>query len=161
SGRAPSMARWGPAPPAAAGRPVQCSSTRDGIGQDQAPRQVRDEAERPTAGRAPVHRRLRATPERLPRERRDKGLCGFGRSDGARAGRKPCSRSCARSYVMARYPLLVQFEFHPGSSDAAATAEYLDSVLNADPSVPGLQVPTVFTPDDGSGEPPEAHLATE
>src|SRR5207237_412830 len=35
------------------------------------------------------------------------------------------------------------------------------SVLNADPSVPGLQVPTCFTSDDGSGEPPEPRLATE
>ncbi len=60
-----------------------------------------------------------------------------------------------------KFPLLVQFEYHPASADAAATAEYLHSVLNADPSVPALQVPTYFTPDDGSGEPPEPHLATE
>jgi len=60
-----------------------------------------------------------------------------------------------------RSALLVQFEYHPSSKDAAATAEYLHSVLNADPSVPGLQVPTCFTPEDGSGEPPEPRLASE
>lgn len=59
------------------------------------------------------------------------------------------------------FPLLVQFEFHPASKEAAAAAEYLHSVLNADPAVPGLQVPTYFTPDDGSGEPPEPRVATE
>lgn len=63
--------------------------------------------------------------------------------------------------MTAKFPLLVQFEFHPASIQAAATAEYLHSVLNADASVPGLQVPTCFTPEDGSGEPPEPHLATE
>lgn len=60
-----------------------------------------------------------------------------------------------------RSPLLVQFEFHPDSKDAAAAAEYLHEVLNADPAVPGLQVPTTFTPDDGSGEPPEPAVSTE
>lgn len=59
------------------------------------------------------------------------------------------------------FPLLVQFEFHPASKEAAAAAEYLHSVLNADPAVPALQVPTYFTPDDGSGEPPEPRVATE
>ena len=60
-----------------------------------------------------------------------------------------------------KFPLLVQFEFHPASKEAAAAAEYLHEVLNADPAVPGLQVPTYFTPDDGSGEPPEPAVATE
>lgn len=60
-----------------------------------------------------------------------------------------------------KFPLLVQFEFHPASKDAAAAAEYLHEVLNADPAVPGLQIPTYFTPDDGSGEPPEPAVATE
>jgi len=59
------------------------------------------------------------------------------------------------------FPLLVQFEFHPASKEAAAAAEYLHSVLNADPAVPGLQVPTYFTADDGSGDPPEPRVATE
>jgi hypothetical protein len=57
--------------------------------------------------------------------------------------------------------LLVQFEFHPASKEAADAAGYLHDVLNADPAVPGLQVPTYFTPNDGSGEPPEPRVATE
>lgn len=60
-----------------------------------------------------------------------------------------------------KFPLLVQFEYHPRSRDAAATAEYLHCVLNADPSVPGLHIPTCFTPEDGGGEPPEPSLARE
>jgi len=60
-----------------------------------------------------------------------------------------------------KFPVLVQFEFHPASKEAAAAAEYLHDVLNADPAVPGLQIPTYFTPDDGSGEPPEPRVATE
>lgn len=61
----------------------------------------------------------------------------------------------------ARFPLLVQFEFHPASKEAAAAAEYLHEVLNADPAVPGLQIPTYFTPEDGSGEPPKPAVAIE
>ena len=60
-----------------------------------------------------------------------------------------------------KFPILVQFEFHPASADAAAAAEYLHDVLNTDPAVPGLQIPTYFTPDDGSGEPPEPRVAIE
>ncbi len=60
-----------------------------------------------------------------------------------------------------KFPLLVQFEFHPESKEAAAAAAYLHEVLNADPAVPGLQIPTIFTPDDGSGEPPEPKIADE
>lgn len=62
---------------------------------------------------------------------------------------------------MTRFPLLVQFEFHPASTEAAAAAEYLHEVLNADPAVPGLQIPTTFTPDNGSDEPPDPAVATE
>lgn len=60
-----------------------------------------------------------------------------------------------------KFPLLVQFEFHPASNEAAAAAEYLHEVLNADSAVPGLQIPTCFTPDSGSGDPPEPAVATE
>lgn len=60
-----------------------------------------------------------------------------------------------------KFPVLVQFEFHPASEEAAAAAAYLHDVLNADPAVPGLQIPTYFTPDDGSGEPPEPTVAAE
>jgi hypothetical protein len=33
---------------------------------------------------------------------------------------------------MTRLPILVQFEFHTGSSDAAALAEHLHTALNDD-----------------------------
>jgi hypothetical protein len=59
------------------------------------------------------------------------------------------------------FPLLVQFEFHPASMEAAAAAAYLHEVLNADPAVPGLRIPTCLTPNDGSGAPPEPAVATE
>ena len=60
-----------------------------------------------------------------------------------------------------KFPLLVQFELHPDSQEAEAAANYLHEVLNADPAVPGLQVPTFFTPNDGTGEPPEPRVPTE
>jgi len=60
-----------------------------------------------------------------------------------------------------RFPVLVQFEFHPASTEAAAAAAYLHEALNADPAVPGLQIPTYFTPDDATGEPPKPRIATE
>lgn len=60
-----------------------------------------------------------------------------------------------------KFPLLVQFEFHPASSDAAAMAEYLRTIINDDPSVPGLRIPTTFTPDDYSFMPPEPRLSEE
>jgi hypothetical protein len=60
-----------------------------------------------------------------------------------------------------KFPLLVQFEFHPASSDAAAMAEYLRDVINDDAAVPGLRIPTSFTPDDYSFMPPEPRLSDE
>ena len=60
-----------------------------------------------------------------------------------------------------RLPLLVQFEFHPASDAASATADYLHDVLNDDPAVPGLRIPTCFVRDDGSMEPPEAQIGDE
>jgi hypothetical protein len=59
------------------------------------------------------------------------------------------------------FPLLVQFEFHPASAEAAAMAEYLRTVINDDPAVPGLRIPTCFTPDDYSFNPPEPRLSDE
>jgi hypothetical protein len=59
------------------------------------------------------------------------------------------------------FPLLVQFEYHPASTEAAAMAEYLRSVVNDDPGVPGLRIPTCFTPDDYSFAPPEPRLSSE
>lgn len=60
-----------------------------------------------------------------------------------------------------RLPLLVQIEYHPASPEAANVADYLYSVLNDDPAVPGLRISTCFTPNDGSTEPPTALIAAE
>jgi hypothetical protein len=60
-----------------------------------------------------------------------------------------------------RFALLVQFEFHPASTEAAGMAEYLRTVINDDPAVPGLRIPTCFTPDDYSFMPPEPRLSEE
>lgn len=60
-----------------------------------------------------------------------------------------------------RFPILVQFEFHPASTEAEAMAEYLHTVLNDDAAVPGLRIPTTFTPDDYSYMPPEPRLSEE
>ena len=60
-----------------------------------------------------------------------------------------------------KFPVLVQFEFHPASTEAGATAEYLRGVINDDPAVPGLRIPTSFTPDDYSLMPPEPRLSDE
>lgn len=63
--------------------------------------------------------------------------------------------------MAAKFPLMVQFEFHPGSAEAAAMAEHLRTVINDDAAVPGLRIPTSFTPDDHSFMPPEPHLGEE
>jgi hypothetical protein len=63
--------------------------------------------------------------------------------------------------VTTKFPLLVQFEFHPASTEAAAMAEYLRTVVSDDPAVPGLRIPTCFTPDDYSFMPPEPRLSSE
>jgi hypothetical protein len=60
-----------------------------------------------------------------------------------------------------KFPLVVQFEFHPASAEAAAMAEYLRGVINDDAAVPGLRIPTSFTPDDYSSMPPEPKLSEE
>ncbi|WP_434345582.1 TIR domain-containing protein [Myxococcus virescens] len=60
-----------------------------------------------------------------------------------------------------RFPVLVQFEFHPASTDAASMAEYLRAAVNDDAAVPGLRIPTSFTPDDYSFMPPEPRLSEE
>ncbi len=63
--------------------------------------------------------------------------------------------------MIPKFPLMVQFVHHPGSKEAADVAEYLHCVLNDDPAVPGLRVPTCFIPDDDTLEPPEPELADE
>lgn len=62
---------------------------------------------------------------------------------------------------VAKFPLLVQFEFHPASADATAMAESLHAVINDDAAVPGLRIPTSFTPDDYTFMPPEPQLSEE
>jgi hypothetical protein len=63
--------------------------------------------------------------------------------------------------MTAKFPLLVQFVYHPGSKDAAEVADFLHSALNDEPAVPGLRIPTCFIPDDGTLAPPEPELAGE
>ncbi|MBN1608514.1 MAG: TIR domain-containing protein [Polyangiaceae bacterium] len=60
-----------------------------------------------------------------------------------------------------KFPVVVQFEFYTASPDAAAMAEYLRTVINDDAAVPGLRIPTSFTPDDHSFMPPEPRLSEE
>lgn len=62
---------------------------------------------------------------------------------------------------MTRAPVLVQFEYHPASAEAAAMAEYLRTVISDDPAVPGLRIPTCFTPDDRSSMPAAPRLGDE
>jgi hypothetical protein len=64
-------------------------------------------------------------------------------------------------FMIPKFPLMVQFVYHPSSKESADIAEYLHSVLNDDPAVPGLRVPTCFIPDDTTLVPPEPELATE
>ena len=58
-------------------------------------------------------------------------------------------------------PILVQFEYHPRAEDAALLAEFLHRSLNDDAGVPGLCVPTLFIPFDGTDGAPEPRLAVE
>ncbi|MFV8750754.1 TIR domain-containing protein [Nannocystaceae bacterium ST9] len=51
-------------------------------------------------------------------------------------------------------PLLVHLLHHPRSEPARSLALGLHHELTSDPAVPGLRVPIVFTPDEGSGHPP-------
>ena len=62
---------------------------------------------------------------------------------------------------MTRAPVLVQFEYHTGSEVAGALAEELHASLNDDPAVPGLRIPTVFIPHDGTDGVPEPQVAIE
>ena len=55
---------------------------------------------------------------------------------------------------MSAQPLLVQFLFHPKSDGALEMARHVHQQLNDDAVVPGLSVPTVFTPFTSEGRPP-------
>lgn len=58
-------------------------------------------------------------------------------------------------------PILVQFEYHPRSEEAASIAENLHTALNDDPAVPGLRIPTLFTRDNNTDVVPEPRIAEE
>lgn len=62
--------------------------------------------------------------------------------------------------TMTRLPLLVQFEYHTAAKEAADLAG-LHRALNDDPAVPGLRIPTLFLPNDGTDRVPEPRLAVE
>ena len=52
-------------------------------------------------------------------------------------------------------PFLVHLVFHPQSRKARKLAESLHKALNDDPAVPGLRIPTRFTPEDKANLPPK------
>ncbi|MCB9680460.1 MAG: TIR domain-containing protein [Alphaproteobacteria bacterium] len=54
-------------------------------------------------------------------------------------------------------PLHVVVAFHPDDAAGRALAGHVRDVLDADPTLPGLYIPTSFLPEDGSGAPPWAH----
>ncbi|MBI3273107.1 MAG: TIR domain-containing protein [Planctomycetes bacterium] len=54
-------------------------------------------------------------------------------------------------------PLLVHLVFHPDSTDARELAVAIHRALHDDPALPGLRVPTVVLPEDGTGLPPARH----
>jgi hypothetical protein len=54
-------------------------------------------------------------------------------------------------------PFLVHLIFHPSSGGARNVALALHRALNSDSALPGLAVPTVLLPEDGSGLPPTQH----
>jgi hypothetical protein len=59
---------------------------------------------------------------------------------------------------MQKPPLLVHIIFHPASSEARDLARTVHKALNADAAVPGLRVPTVFCPTDGTSPPAQYDL---
>lgn len=59
---------------------------------------------------------------------------------------------------MPKTPLLVHIIFHPASKAARDLARTIHRALNADPAVPGLRVPTLFCPTDGTSPPKEYDL---
>jgi hypothetical protein len=58
-------------------------------------------------------------------------------------------------------PLLVHLVFHPASDGARALALVLHAALNDDAVLPGLRVPTVIVPEDGTCLPPVAYPLDE
>jgi len=60
-----------------------------------------------------------------------------------------------------RPPLLVHLVFHPASNSARALAQLICRALNDDPALPGLRVPTVIVPEDGTTFPPSTYPLEE
>jgi hypothetical protein len=58
---------------------------------------------------------------------------------------------------MPKQPLLVQLLFHPESAEARRLAKFIHHHLNDDLVVPGLRIPTVFSPFDESAQPLADH----
>ena len=58
-------------------------------------------------------------------------------------------------------PLFVHLVFHPRAAEARKTAESLHRAWNADPALPGLRIPTVFVPEDGTELPPASYELDE
>src|SRR5438105_8802430 len=50
-------------------------------------------------------------------------------------------------------PLLVHLLFHPDSDSARQLARHVHCQLNGDPIVPGLRIPTLFSPVEKEGAP--------
>jgi len=63
--------------------------------------------------------------------------------------------------MSALFPISLQFAYHPDSTVAEETALFIHNTLNADPTVPGLSIPTIFPAQSGSCLPPPAELAAE
>jgi hypothetical protein len=58
-------------------------------------------------------------------------------------------------------PLFVHLVFHPRAAEARKTAESLYLAWNADAALPGLRIPTVFVPEDGTELPPGSYELDE
>ncbi len=55
---------------------------------------------------------------------------------------------------MPEQPLMVHLLFHPSSSSGRELARYVHTQLNEDAILPGLRIPTMFTPTKAGGGPP-------
>ena len=59
------------------------------------------------------------------------------------------------------FPVAVQVEFYTGSDEARQIAELIYSLLNDDPAIPGLKIPTFFTCELENGNPSEPQILKE
>ena len=75
--------------------------------------------------------------------------------------RKKKAKAPSRAAASAKFPLGVLIAYHPASDEAEEVASHLYCLLNDGPLDSGLRIPTYFSPEDGSGEPPELGLPHE